>query len=384
MRRGGMRRGGPMRLTGAHMALTLTSRVLKTRNSPRHKPSRESFDMPLLTRRRFVSVTAGSMAMSSLAVWGLRDQATSFQGRCKLQGRAFGAAATITVLHDDGDLARQAAEAAWRELERVEALLSIYRPDSAVSRLNAAGRLERPPSELVEVLHAAADMSRRSDGAFDVTVQPLWELYSAARRLGQRPTQDAESASLARVDWRRVKIAAHFIELVPNAAGERPRITLNGIAQGYVTDRVRATLNAHGVTHALLDTGEMGTLGGKTTSEPWRVGIQHPRDPDAFIALADLRGRCLATSGDYATPLSDDFSRHHVFDPRTGRSPAELASVSIVAPTATAADALSTAVMVAGWERGQELIARSPEAAALLVAKDGRVATTHGFPLATS
>jgi thiamine biosynthesis lipoprotein len=340
--------------------------------------------MSLVTRRRFVSFTAGVAAVSTAALWGLRNQSASASGRWERTGRAFGASATITVLHDDHDSAREAADAAWLELERVERLLTIYQPESAVSRLNATGQLKQPPRELVEVLRVAADMSRRSRGAFDITVQPLWEVYSSSQRHGQLPTREQEAAALALVDWRRVVVENEVVELLPNAAGQRPRITLNGIAQGYVTDRVLATLAAHGVEHALLDTGEMGALGGKQQREPWRVGIQHPRDPDAYIALADLEGRCLATSGDYSTPLSPDFSRHHVFDPRTGRSPSELSSVSIVAPTATDADALSTAVMVAGWERGRALVESSTDAAALLVAKDGRVAATRGFPLAAS
>jgi len=114
----------------------------------------------------------------------------------------------------------------------------------------------------------------------------------------------------------------------------------------------------------------------------WRVGIQHPRERDAFAALASLENRCLATSGDYETTFSDDFSRHHIFDPHTGESPGELASVSVLAPTAMSADALSTTLFVLGPERGMEMLRQCPGIDALMILKDGRRLATDGFPFA--
>jgi thiamine biosynthesis lipoprotein len=143
---------------------------------------------------------------------------------------------------------------------------------------------------------------------------------------------------------------------------------------------VRDALRKQGIRHALVDTGEIGTLGGKADEAPWSVGIQHPRRPDAYVALAKLRGRCLATSGDYASSFSPDHAQNHLFDPRTGRSPGELASVSVAARTATEADAVSTAVFVLGVGRGLKLIHDTREADALLVLKDGRTLATAGFP----
>jgi FAD:protein FMN transferase len=162
--------------------------------------------------------------------------------------------------------------------------------------------------------------------------------------------------------------------------GAGTSLTLNGIAQGYAADRAMAALAAHGIEHALIDTGELAGLGRRQGS-PWRIGIQHPRAADAFIALARLDHRCLATSGDYATAFSPDHRYNHIFDPRSGDSPQELASVSIAAPTAMEADALSTAAFVLGAQGALDLLATMPGVDALLVLKTGGVIKSNGFPL---
>ncbi len=290
---------------------------------------------------------------------------------------ALGSDVTMTAIHERETIAAAAIEAAFGELELVESLMSIYRPGSQLSELNRRAVLARPHPYFVEVLKAAAAMSRMSGGAFDITVQPLWTLYSAAKKNGKLPDDESVTAAAARVDWRRVELAGDRVTL----RGDGTAITLNGIAQGFAADRATAALQAHGVQHALIDTGECRTLGNKTGGAPWSVGIQHPRREDAFIAIADLNGRCLATSGDYATSFSDDHRFNHLFDPRTGRSPDELASVSIVADSAMQADALSTAVFVMGVDDGMKLVGQTPGADAFLVLKDGKAMMSRGFPL---
>jgi thiamine biosynthesis lipoprotein len=130
----------------------------------------------------------------------------------------------------------------------------------------------------------------------------------------------------------------------------------------------------------LIDCGEIGALGNKGADSPWSVGIQHPRQPDAFLGIARLANRCLSTSGDYATRFTDDYRYHHIFDPRTGRSPTELAGATIAAPTAMQADALSTAVTVLGVTDGLACLRSFPETDGLFVHKNGRTLTTGGFP----
>lgn len=335
-----------------------------------------------LTRRRFLVVagaagfTGGMAALGAPTAWAASPAAGLLAAR--RTGKALGTSISMTALHPDRSAAEQALDAAFAELQRVDALMSIYRPESPLSTLNRTGVLEHPHPYLVQVLRRAQEIAGKSAGAFDVTVQPLWELYAAAQKEGKLPAEADARRAARRVDWRKLQVSPQEIRLAePGMA-----VTLNGIAQGYAADRVLAALRAHGVRHALVDTGEIGALGRKADGQSWSVGIQHPRVADAYVALARLEGCCMATSGDYATPFSADRAYNHIFEPRTGRSPEFFSSVTVVAPTGTDADALSTAVFVLGREKGLALIEAMPGVEALFVTKGGDVLATKGFPKA--
>jgi thiamine biosynthesis lipoprotein len=347
--------------------------------------------MSTIGRRQFLYCIggAGAAALSSLAAsHPVRDaqpnlavDAGTTDGHRRSVTRigwAFGSTASITALHRERTICRRALSASFDELERVERLMSIYRANSQLSQLNRHRSLTDPDPLLVEILLTAQAFSEKTAGAFDITIQPLWQLYADTHRDGRLPSDADACAARALVDWRRVEVTPQRVRL----HGEGTMITLNGIAQGFAADRVRRTLQRFGVEHALINTGEIAPLGQKARGEGWSIGIQHPRADNAFCSIAKLAERCLATSGDYATWFSPDRLHHHLFDPRTGRSPTELSSVSIAARTATEADALSTAVFVLGSERGLALVQQTPGADAMLIDKGGRTITTAGFPAA--
>jgi len=339
--------------------------------------------MQLPHRRRYLYLALGTGGALGLGMTGfLRRDNTDLEPAGGLPSvtrtsRAFGTQASITVLHPDRELADRAINAALAELKLVEQLMSLYRSDSQLCRLNRRRVLEKPHPYLVGALRKASETSQRSGGAFDVTVQPLWTLYAEAKRRGTLPEPPAVERARKSVDWRRVEVTRRRVRL----HGDGAAVTLNGIAQGLAADRAAAVMRKHGIRHALVDTGEIGALGGKADQEAWTVGIRHPRRPDAHLGLARLQGRCLATSGDYATHFSPDYRNHHLFDPRTGRSPEKLASVTVAAATAMEADALSTAVLVLGPEKGLQLVRSTPAADALFVLKGGATLATEGFPL---
>ena len=319
-----------------------------------------------VNRRRFLACTAGAGGLAALAgAWPRRLRSI------ERRSWALGSEVALTVLHEDAALAERSLTAAFAVLDEIEESLSLYRPQSALCRLNRAGVLENPPADLVTVLRAALAWSAATEGAFDPTVQPFWALHAG----GNQPGPLELEAACARVDWRRVEVASDRIRLGPGQG-----ITLNGIAQGFAVDRVREVLTGYGIRRALIDTGEIGGLGRKAGDEPWRVGIQHPRRSDAYVALAEVADRVLATSGDYRTAFDGGFSSHHIVDPATGRSPESLSSVSVVAPTGMEADALSTAVFVLGPDRRLALAARCPGVEVLLVDKAGGVRSTPAFP----
>lgn len=327
-----------------------------------------------LNRRKFLSLSLGGGAAFATGVvawqpWNSPNVVTRHSW-------ALGADVSMTVAGGPAAQAQKALDAAFAELELVEQVMSLYRPDSQVCRLNRDRVLERPHPYLLEVLAMAEQTSRDSDGAFDITVQPLWALFAACQKENRLPTEDEVAAARVSVDWQAVEVASTRVRLRAPVTS----ITLNGIAQGFAADRAVTALRNHGVEHALINTGEISCLGRKPNGDDWTVGIQHPREPDAFVSLAALDGRSLATSGDYETAFSADFSKNHIFDPRTGQSPSDVASVSILAPTAMQADALSTAAMVLRPESTLAWIESLGNVDAIFVLKDGRTLRTRGFP----
>lgn len=330
--------------------------------------------MARIDRRRFLFLLGGAGGLAALGLSApARDRSLR---KVERKSRALGAEVSITALHPDAHAAEAAVDAAFRELDLIEEVMSLYRPHSQLCRLNRDGALDDPHPYLVAVLRAATETSRASGGAFDATVQPLWDLYTRAQGFGRLPDAVAVEEAARKVDWRRVDVTDGRIVL----RGPGLAVTLNGIAQGFAADRVRAVLAAHGVRQALVDTGEFGALGRKADGTPWTLGIQHPRHPDAYIGLAALDDRFLSTSGDYATRFSDDYRHHHIFDPRTGLSPTEFSSVSVAARTGMESDALTKVLFVLGLEKGLERIRAVPGADAMAVFKDGRIVTTDGFP----
>ncbi len=331
-------------------------------------------------RRRFLFATMGLGASLGWAGWQYallsgRDS----QGRLAFRrtSQALGTKVSLVVMHENSQEAHRALDAAFAAIEQVEATMSIYRVESQLSQLNRTGVLRKPHPSLVKVLQGALATSEASEGAFDITVQPLWEVFAAAQRQKRLPSAEEIEKAKAVVDWKRVKVTDDCIQLL------RPgtKLTLNGIAQGFAADQALAVLQSHGVKHALIDTGELAALGEVGMGDAWRVGVQHPREPDAYVALAKLQDRCLSTSGDYATTFSADRQYNHVFDPVTGQSPQEVASVSVAAPTAMQADAWSTACFVLGPSRASDLLQTMEGVDAFFVLKDGRTLSTKGFPL---
>ncbi|HEY5912494.1 MAG TPA: FAD:protein FMN transferase [Verrucomicrobiae bacterium] len=337
-----------------------------------------------ISRRDFI-LALGSIGVAPYAGIGSEppEASPSLAGQARSQkhvrsATAFGAQAKLIVLHPDDAIADRAMDAALAELNRVESVLSLYRPDSELCRLNREGTLTPPHPYLVEVVTKARQLSELSGGAFDVTVQPLWDLYATAKRAGRTPGPSELEMARRKVNWRKLTVTPDLIKLEERGMA----VTLNALAQGFAADRALAALRCHSIQHALVNTGEIGAIGRKETGEPWTVGIQHPRKPDAYVALASLVDCCMATSGDYATRFSDDYVRHHIFDPANGESPQELASATVTAPAGLDADGLATAILVLGREKGLKLLQAFPKAEAFLVLKDGQTVSTPGFPAA--
>lgn len=336
-----------------------------------------------MNRRTFCFAMGGFGTASAFGTTAIAQPPTEARHDClhdylhERTTQAFGTTVRIIVRHSSMKCAELAISAAFSELELIESLMSIYRSDSQLSRLNRYGYLVSPHKYMRRVLRQAERFAVATNGAFDITVQPLWKAYKLSSNRNSVPDSEAIEQARASVGFRKVEMTDDRIRL-----SRGTEVTLNGIAQGFATDRVRQVLQSHGVSDALVDAGEVSSIGSKDGT-PWKVGIQHPRSDDAYVAVSPLGQRCLATSGDYATTFTDDFRHHHVFDPATGTSPGDWASVSVLAPTAMEADALSTALLVLGPTKGRSLL-RNANVDALFVRKDGRISATSGFPVGVS
>lgn len=318
---------------------------------------------PRLSRRRFIAIAAVAASFGPAG-----GHAATPAETVRWRGRALGADAEIVLEHPDGAVARSALADALTEVERLEAIFSLHRPRSALARLNVDGALALPPLDLVRALEEAATISAASDGAFDATIQPLWQLHAEwLRSHGKRPpaAKVAETARL--VDWRALEIA-------PDRIGLRRRgmaVTLNGLAQGYITDRVAELLRRRGFANVLVDLGETRSLGPHADGHPWNVTVRDPVDRDRSLRQLTLSAGAIATTEALGSSFAEAGAFGHLIDPGTGMPALAVPSVTVQAPTATLADGLSTAIAVAGPAKARAILARFPGTGALLTVADG-------------
>ena len=323
-----------------------------------------------MQRRRFMAASLGTMVLgpaSGAAHLPVHSGAAL----------AFGTTVSVSVRHADAQVARLAIADALAAARQVDRLMSIYHPASEVFRLNRDGFLARPDPHLLAVLGHARALSQLTGGAFDITVQPLWQASQRALAAGILASSGERSQARALLGWNLVDVARERVVL------RKPgmRITLNGLAQGYAADLALRAVRARGVVHALLDTGEFAASG-DADGRAWQLGVPDPRNPGKMAAAVRVDGRCVATSGDYETTFSPDHLHHHIFDPATGDSPPELASVTVLAPSGIEADGLSTAFMVLGSRGAHALAARLPGVDLLTIDKQGRARRSPGLPAA--
>jgi thiamine biosynthesis lipoprotein len=295
--------------------------------------------MMLLTRRRFIGITAAAGGLPLLPIGPVHAGSLLRVWT----GTALGCDATLQIHHPHPATADRLIAASLAEVERLERIMSLYRPLSALSRLNRDGVLDDPPFDLVRVLAESQRFGALSGGAFDVTVQPLWELYaghfSRPDASPDGPAYDAIAATVARVGQDALDVDRARVRFARRAMG----VTLNGIGQGYITDRVVELLRAGGVEHALVDMGKSRAIGGHPAGGPWSVGLEDPRAPGAVAERIALADRAIATAGGYGTLFDEAGRFNHIFEPWSGRTSWRWLSVSVEAATATESNALSNA-----------------------------------------
>lgn len=288
----------------------------------------------------------------------------------------------VKVWEPDSARARLALTAARAAVQRVDSLMSNYRPESELSAVNRRAGTDSVTvisPETAEVLETALRFARASGGALDVTVGPVVDVWGFYRPEGALPAAEALDSARALVGYERIEYdaAAHTLRL----PAQGMRLDFGAIAKGYAVDRAVAAIRSLGVERGKVDLGgNLGFVGALPGAEGWRVGLRDPRSPDEMIAVVRLDSGSVATSGDYERFFVHEGVRYsHIIDPRTGWPSRGVAGVSVIAPNGLLSDALSTALFVLGPDRGCPL-ARAAGVEALWVldggARDGAIVVT--------
>lgn len=322
--------------------------------------------MRTLAFTAFALTCGGLLATPATADW--------HRGELDLMGTRV----SVELWHEDAAAGERAVQAVLDEYRRVDALMSTFRDDSEIARVNreAAQRPVPVGEALFAVVREAQALAEMSDGAFDITFDSVGRHYDF--RSGEAPGSAELEQGLPLVDYRLVELdeGAHSIRF----RAEGVRINLGGIAKGWAVERGAATARAHGVGHGVFNAGGDTRVLGDRRGQPWVVGLRDPRDPEGVVVRLPLVDEAISTSGDYERYFERDGERHHhILDPGTGRSAGGVRSATVIGPDATRVDGLSTAVFVLGVERGMQLVALLPGYEAVMVDADGRVYHSDGL-----
>lgn len=338
------------------------------------------FPMLLTSCERSADPKAERAVMVSAAPTPPKPAEAGPPRKVELVERAMGTEVTLIAFTEpqvDETTTRQALREAFAEVVRLEQLMSEWRPDSEVSKINQqAGEAVTVSPETYDVIAKALWASRVSQGTFDISFMPLnqlWRFGDAAEDQPRVPSRQAVKQRLALVDYRRVQLdpTTRSVRLEPKMA-----VGLGGIAKGYAVDRAAAVLRARGLTSFLVQAGgDLYGAGRKPDGSAWVSGVQDPRGVrGSYFAVVELTDHAFSTAGDYARAYLVGGKRyHHILDPRTGYPARACRSVTVWAKDALLADAIDDAVFILGPERGLALIESLDGAGAVIVDADNRV-----------
>lgn len=326
--------------------------------------------MSLKTRNLWLQIITGALILV-LVVWqGRRARTVEFDSGYR---QTMGTFARVLVVAADKPSALAAIEAAFAVIDRVNAEMSDYNPDSLLSQVNRQAFVTpvKVTPELFEVLSAAVEYSELSGGAFDITVGPVVQVWRKAKKTSTPPTEEELTIARSKVGYRHLTLDAEAMTV--RFAVEGMALDVGGIAKGYAVDAAVAAMRQAGASGGMVDIGgNIRCFGSPVGGKPhWRIGLQDPARDDHTLLTLTLDEMAVATSGDYRRFVILDGQKHsHIVNPATGDSADQLSSVSIIAPTAMRADALSTAVSVMGEEKGRLLVESLSDVEAIMIRTD--------------
>ena len=292
-----------------------------------------------------------------------------------------GTQVTITVVAPTAEQGKAAIDAGMAEVRRFDDMMSLYKDSSEITMINrAAGkRPVKVSPEMIDVVEQAEEVSRRSGGVFDVTIGPLVVLWQMRLKEGKVPTDEEIDGVRRLVNYRNIVIDKKASTLFLKQPG---MIMDLGGMKGYIADQVAVLFKRRGIRNALIAlAGDIWALGHREDGQPWRIGVQHPREKDRTLAVLELSDRYVCTSGDYERFVIQEKKRyHHIIDPRTGKPSTGIISVTLVGERGALIDPLAKVPFIVGAEKGLDLV-KEYGAEAIIVDDQGKVTSTAGIVL---
>jgi thiamine biosynthesis lipoprotein len=285
-----------------------------------------------------------------------------------------GTLVSITVLDASEEKARKARDSAFTAMDQLLPIFNRHDGSSHLSELNQREVLRDVPPELNRVLEQSRVLYRLSDQAFDITILPLLEMSKRNRAGSARPDWSAVQEKLALTGWSNISCSSKEIRLQPGT-----RITLDGIAKGFIVDRAAAVLRAHGVAAGLINAGGDIRAVGDKQGTPWQVGVRDPEGRERPVQTVRLSDLAVATSGSYERYFDASGKHHHLIDGSRGDSPRRTISSTVIAPSAMLADGLSTAFFVLQPEQSLKLAAKLNHVETHIITRGGRSFSSGGW-----
>ena len=307
------------------------------------------------------------------------------RGSAALQGDWFareeaimGTAIRVELWSEDRADGEAAINAVMTEMHRIDHAMSPHKPESELSRINrhAAAGPVKLSEEMARLVSRALDFSKLSGGAFDITYAGVGQLYDYREKV--KPSDAEIAQAVAAVGYQHLVLdtAARTLRF----AREGVRIDLGGFAKGHAVDNAAAILARRGIKYAIVSAGGDSRVMGDHRGRPWTIAIRDPRRPGDVVAVLPLEDTAISTSGDYERYFEHDGVRcHHVLDPKTGKSPSSVHSVTILAADGLTTEGLSKSVFVLGVEKGMRLIESQEGVDAVVIDAAGQLHYSSGL-----
>jgi FAD:protein FMN transferase len=268
---------------------------------------------------------------------------------------------------------------AFKELDNLSGIFSNYDPQSSISVLNAQGYIDNPPAELEDIIKLSVEYNEITEGAFEITVDPVLQLWSGG--LWKEP----EDTQKQKVNEALEYVGSDMIEIKPGRISfekEGMSATLGGVAKGYIVDKMLEYLKSRGIKNAIINAGgDIATMGKKPDGGKWIVSLENPDNTSQKLVTFTLEDKAVATSGNYYRYFDPEEEVSHIIDPRAGYTANLCISSTIIAGNATVADILATAVFVLGPAEGLKLVEELENVEALIIDNERNILKSSGIDM---